>query len=107
MKKEERRRLCRNGCGAEHTPNGKDTPGFMQYDFDTIEVERARGLKFLRLKRNERRMKQTSTSMLQSWRANCDVSLIVYDTDPVKLNPNDIARVAGYIVSYTTKGNVS
>ena len=107
LKKEERRRLCRNGCGAEHTPNGKDTPGFMQYDFDTIEVERARGLKFLRLKRNERRMKQTSMSMLQSWRANCDVSLIVYDTDPVKLNPNDIARVAGYIVSYTTKGNVS
>ena len=107
MKKEDRCRLCRNGCGTEETANGKDTPGFMQYEFDTIEVERARGLNFLRLRRNERRMKQTSTSMLQSWRANCDVSLIVYDTDPIKLNPNDIARVAGYIVSYTTKGNVS
>lgn len=79
----------------------------MQYEFDTIEVDRSRGIKFLRLKRNERRMKQTSMSMLQSWRANCDVSLIVYDTDPIKLNPSDIARVAGYIVSYTTKGNVS
>jgi len=45
--------------------------------------------------------------MLQSWRANYDVSLIVYNTDPIKLNPNDIARVAGYIVSYTTNGNVS
>lgn len=52
-------------------------------------------------------MTQTSTSMLQSWRANCDLSVIVYDTDPAKLCPQDIARISGYIVSYCTKGNAS
>jgi len=62
---------------------------------------------FLRLKRDENKMKQTSTSMLQSWRANCDVALIVYDNDPVKLNAGDIARISGYVVSYATKGNKS
>ena len=62
---------------------------------------------FLRLKRDENKMKQTSISMLQSWRANCDVALIVYDNDPVKLNAGDIARISGYVVSYATKGNKS
>ena len=52
-------------------------------------------------------MKQTSTLMLQSWRANCDVAILVYDTDPVNLSPTDVAKVSNYIVSYCTKGNVS
>ena len=52
-------------------------------------------------------MKQTSTLMLQSWRANCDVAILVYHTDPVNLSPTDVAKVSNYIVSYCTKGNMS
>ena len=107
LKKEDRCRECRNGCGIETTAGKGDTPGFHQYSFDTIEEDHARKIMFLRLKRDENKMKQTSISMLQSWRANCDVALIVYDNDPVKLNAGDIARISGYVVSYATKGNKS
>lgn len=55
----------------------------------------------------ERFLKPMSSSMLQSWRANCDVSIIVYNCDIDKLCPDDLARVTGYVVSYCTKGNVT
>ena len=55
----------------------------------------------------ERFLKPMSSSMLQSWRANCDVSIIVYNCDVDKLCPDDLARVTGYVVSYCTKGNVT
>ena len=45
--------------------------------------------------------------MLQSWRANCDVQLIIYDSDPLKPDIAEIARITDYIVSYSTKGNVT
>ena len=106
-KKEDRCRECRNGCGVEVTAGKGDTPGFHQYKFDTIEEDNARKIMFLRLKRDENKMKQTSISMLQSWRANCDVAIIVYDNDPVQVNAGDIARISGYVVSYATKGNKS
>ena len=102
-----KKRECRAGCGKEDPPNSNDTPGFPLSDIDFIEVDYKRNTKFLTLRRTERRMKQTSTSMLQSWRANCDVSVIVYDTDPTKICPQDIAQISGYVVAYCTKGNAS
>jgi len=52
-------------------------------------------------------MKQTSTSMLESWRANCDVAIIVYDADPSEFSARDVATISGYVVSYTCKDGVS
>ena len=52
-------------------------------------------------------MKQTSMTMLQSWRANCDVQVILYDQDPLNVDCKDIAGVSGYVTSYCTKGNSS
>ena len=52
-------------------------------------------------------MKQTSLTQLQSWRANCDVAVLIYSSDPSKIDPNDIANVSGYVVSYCTKGSLS
>ena len=57
--------------------------------------------------RNNDRINQTSRHMLQSWRANCDVQLIIYDSDPLKPDIAEIARITDYIVSYSTKGNVT
>ena len=45
--------------------------------------------------------------MLQSWRANCDVQLLIYDCDPLQPSINDIARVTDYIVGYACKGNAT
>ena len=54
--------------------------------------------------RNHPRMLQTSKTMLQSWRANCDIQLLVYETDPYNPNPEEIARVVNYVVGYSCKG---
>ena len=51
-------------------------------------------------------MTQLSTIQVQSWRANCDIQLLLYDSDPTKPNINEIVKVADYIVSYITKGNI-
>lgn len=100
-------RFCRCGAGTEKTPGKADTPGFEIQTEDTIEEQHFNGLRILSLRRNERRMKQTSMSQLQSWRANCDVSVLIYDHDPADIQCTDIANVSGYVVSYCTKGNLS
>lgn len=61
----------------------------------------------MKLKRNDNRMKDTSMCMLQSWRANCDATVLIYDQDPTTLNCRDIAQITGYIVAYCSKGNAS
>jgi hypothetical protein len=43
--------------------------------------------------------------MLQSWRANCDIQIFLYQSDPNNPNLDEIAAVTDYIVSYTCKGN--
>ena len=58
--------------------------------------------------RNHKRVVQTSKDMLQSWRANCDVQLFIYNSDPKNPDVVNIARVTDYIVflvAYSCKGN--
>ena len=43
--------------------------------------------------------------MLLSWRANCDVQILVYESDPKKPKYEDIARVVDYVVGYACKGS--
>jgi hypothetical protein len=43
--------------------------------------------------------------MLSSWRANCDLQILIYETDPLNPNPEEITRVVDYIVGYVCKGN--
>ena len=51
-------------------------------------------------------MQQILTVQLQSWRANCDVQLLLYDSDPYNPNLTKFVKVADYIVSYITKGSI-
>ena len=55
--------------------------------------------------RNHKRLNQTSKYLIQSWRANCDVQILVYDCDPKNPDISEIARVTDYIVAYSCKGN--
>ena len=52
-------------------------------------------------------MKQTSMTMMQSWRANCDVQVLLYDQDPLHVQCKDIAAISGYVTAYCTKGNAT
>ena len=41
--------------------------------------------------------------MLQSWRANFDVKVLFYDTNPFFSDMKEIADVSSYVVQYTCK----
>ena len=100
-------RTCRCGAGKEATPGQADTPGFPITDKDLIAEHVKNGFKILHLKRKEQRFKQTSNSMLSSWRANCDVQILIYETDLDNIEPTVLARVVAYVTAYTCKGNAS
>ena len=66
-----------------------------------------RGFNRLDVPRNNVRTLQTSMIMLQSWRANCDIQFLLYESDPEQPDAADIARVTDYVVSYACKGSES
>ena len=45
--------------------------------------------------------------LLQSWRGNCDVQIIVCDSDPRSPSIAEIAKVTDYVVGYACKGNTT
>ena len=103
--KEKTPRYCRCGAGIEKNVGEGDTTGFELLDTDKLDMDKHRDYLVLKLKRNHSRLKQTSIPMLQSWRANCDVQVIIYQSNPKELDVYDIARVTSYVVSYTCKGS--
>ena len=99
-------RRCRSGCGFEKTPGAGDTQGWKTQDHVTISTDQ-RGFKQLNMPRNNERLNQTSLYALQTWRANCDIQILIYDTDPKNPNPAEISRVTDYVVEYACKGNAT
>jgi hypothetical protein len=99
-----RRRVCRFGAGVEQTPNACDTPGFTPRENPEI-LRDVRGFDRLEMPRKHRRITQTSAFMLQSWRANCDLQIFLYASDPLLPDLDEVAAVTDYIVSYACKGN--
>ena len=96
---------CRSGCGETDKETGK-TKGFEIRHTDIIQVDK-KGIHRLQLKRNSKRMMQTSMDALQSWRANCDVQIILYDSNPRRPNYLAIGQVVDYVASYCCKGNAT
>ena len=93
------------GAGTEETLGKADTEGF-PFTFNDLIMFDNRGFRKLILNRNvSRRFHQSSMSTVQSWRANCDVKFLVYDTHPLWSDMREICNVADYIVSYTCKGH--
>ena len=86
------------------TPNMCDTPGFL-IRVEPKLVRDLRGFDRLELPRNNRRIVASSRWLLQGWRANCDIQVLLYECDPLHPNPDEIARVTDYIVAYACKGN--
>ncbi len=97
-------RTCRFGAGEEKTYGKYDTEGFKLLTEPNISIT-IRGYKTIHLKRNHNRILQTSTNLLQAWRANCDIQIILYDTDPKNIDSTEITKVVDYIVGYACKAN--
>ena len=101
----EHRRECRSGAGFEKTRGKCDTPGFPECNEPTIVMERK--TKKLRMPRNNRRIVQSSIDLLRSWRGNCDIQILIYDSAPSNFDVKEISRVTDYIVGYTCKGGTT
>ena len=98
---------CRVGAGEEKTKGKFDTPGF-EYCMNDEIINDPRGFKILQLSRkNSRHFLQSSMTLLKSWRANCDVKILLYDTDTKYPDIREIENVSGYVVSYTCKGHLT
>ena len=103
-KESKRRKVCRCGAGVEETPGMCNTPGFPLRTEPKL-VRDLRGFDRLDLPRNHRRIVASSRWLLQGWRANCDIQVLLYECDPMHPNPDEIARVTDYIVAYACKEN--
>jgi len=75
-------------------------------DHPEIKIDHRRTQR-LYMPRNHNRINQTSRYLLQSWRANCDVQILVYNSSPSKPDLAEIAKITDYVVSYQCKGNHS
>ena len=98
------RRVCRSGAGVEITANSNVTPGFTKISMPKISKD-LRGFNRLDLPRNSTRTVQTSLWLAQGWRANCDIQIILYDSDPECPDPKEVGKVTDYVVAYACKGN--
>lgn len=101
-----RHRTCKTGCGQEKSVGKCDTPGFPLSKAPTVKYDHRRSQK-LYMPRNHGRLNQTSTDLLQSWRGNCDVQILVYNCDPMRPDISEIAKVTDYVVAYSCKGNAT
>ena len=99
-----KQRVCRCEAGVGETANMCDTPGFPLKDEPQL-VRDLWGFDRLELPRNNRRIVASSRWLLQGWRANCDIQVLLYESDPEHPNLDEIARVTDYIVAYACKGN--
>ena len=59
----------------------------------------------LYMPRNHARLNQTSTTLIQTWRANCDIQILIYESNPEAPDLKEISRVTDYVVAYSCKGN--
>ena len=101
-----KRKVCRCGAGVEETVDKCNTPGFPLRDKFKL-VRDLQAFDRLELPRNHRRIVATSQWLVQGWRANCDIQILLYEGDPSCPDPDEIARVTNYIVAYACKGNES
>jgi hypothetical protein len=96
-------RTCRVGFGTESKFGYRDTPGMTRIPKSEI-VKDDRGFWQFRMKRMaSNRVVQHSRTLLQGWRANCDVKLLLYFSNPHLPDIGEIEEVIQYVVAYTGK----
>lgn len=98
-------RTCKFGFGTEETSNEGNTPGKELRFAPTIQ-KNEKGVEHLLLRRtHSRQISQHSRYMLQAWRANVDVQLIIYRSNPDIPDVSEIEAVCRYCTSYASKAH--
>ena len=98
-------RQCRFEYGKETEYGKADTEGRELSNTAVITVDR-RGIEHFRLRRTKsRKVVQHSMPVLQGWRANSDVQLLLYRSHPDKPDISEIENVCKYVVAYASKKN--
>ena len=59
----------------------------------------------LYMPRNHSQINQTSTALIQTWHASCDIQILIYESNPDAPDLKEVSRVTDYIVAYSCKGN--
>lgn len=94
---------CRSHYGTETEFGKLDTPGM-----ELIEKARIyrdmKGISHFRMRRTQSvHLVQHSRSLLRGWRANCDIKLLLYYSNPSCSDISEIEDVCRYVVAYTGK----
>ena len=96
-------RECRFGFGTEKKFSKNDTEGKQLREEPLVTADK-KGIFTLQMKRTKsRRVNQLSIPLLQAWRANCDLKLLLYNSDPNSPDISEIESVTRYVVAYTSK----
>ena len=96
-------RICRVTGATETELGSEDTEGYRAMDEAGI-LEDEKGIKHFQMKRTKsRRLTQHSGTLLQAWRGNCDIKLLLYFSDPDFPDIGEIEEVCRYVVAYTGK----
>ena len=82
-----RRRTCRAGAGIEATYVLCNTDGFQERDNAKIIFDH-RNFFRIDLPRNNKRLLKSSRFLISSNRASGDVSVMLYDSDPLRSHPD-------------------
>ena len=103
--KKNKPRTCRVGFGDEEHFGRQDTPGMDFRDEAQLEKDK-KGIYHFRMRRtHSKRAVQHSRTLLKGWRANCDIKLLLYFSNPDLPDVGEIEDVCKYVVAYTGKRN--
>ena len=98
-------RTCRVGFGDEAKHGGEDTPG-MDLREESGLVKDKKGIVHFWMKRmHSKQAVQHSRTLLKGWRANCDIKLLLYFSNPNMPDIGEIEDICKYVVAYTGKRN--
>ena len=96
-------RTCRSHYGTESEFGKVDTPGMDLIQNAEIQIDRKGILHFRMRQTHLVRLVQHSKYLLKGWRANCDIKLLLYFTNPTCPDLREIEDVCRYVVAYTGK----
>jgi hypothetical protein len=96
-------RTCRSHYGTESEFGKLDTPGMDLIEKAQIQINR-KGISNFRMRGTHSvHLVQLSNSLLKAWRANCDIKLHLYYSNPSHPDIREIEDVCKYVVVYTGK----
>lgn len=99
-------RECHFGYGKEAAYGQSHTTEGKPISTASAIVVCKRGLEnFQMVRTKSRRVVQHSKTLLQGWRANCDIQLLIYRSHPNKPDLKEIEKVCQYVVAYAGKKN--